>query len=74
MAQDLVTGGRLSLLRATRAHALLAGRDYASPDDVQAVAAATLAHRLTPVGAVQGVASAGRKAQLDAMIQAVGLV
>jgi hypothetical protein len=41
---------------------------------VQAVAAATLAHRLTPVGAVQGVASAGRKAQLDAMIQAVGLV
>jgi MoxR-like ATPase len=64
----------LSLLRASRAHALLAGRDYASPDDVQAVAAATLAHRLTPVGAVQGVASAGRKAQLDAMIQAVGLV
>jgi MoxR-like ATPase len=64
----------LGLLRAARAHAVLAGRDYASPDDVQAVAGVTLAHRLTPVGTAAGAASAHRRAQFDAMLRAVGLV
>lgn len=36
----------LGLLAATRAFALLDGRDYALPEDTQAVAAAVLAHRL----------------------------
>src|SRR5262245_5591529 len=38
--------GTLALDRASRAHAWLAGRDHASPDDVRAVARACLRHRL----------------------------
>ena len=34
------------LLQAARAHALLSGRDHALPDDVQALAAPVLAHRV----------------------------
>ena len=36
----------LHLVRAARAHAALAARDFVVPDDIQAVAAAVLAHRL----------------------------
>jgi MoxR-like ATPase len=36
----------LSLLYASQAHATVMGRDFVSPDDVKAVAAASLAHRL----------------------------
>jgi MoxR-like ATPase len=36
----------LMLLRAAKAHALMAGRDHALPDDVQKLARAVLAHRL----------------------------
>jgi MoxR-like ATPase len=36
----------LSLLYAAQAHATVTGRDFVSPDDVKAVAAASLAHRL----------------------------
>jgi len=36
----------LMLLRAAKANAMLAGRDHALPDDVQALAQAVLAHRL----------------------------
>jgi MoxR-like ATPase len=36
----------ISLLRAAQAHAVLGGRGYVSPTDVQAVAAPALAHRL----------------------------
>lgn len=36
----------LMLLRAAKAHAMLAGRDHALPDDVQALAEAVLSHRL----------------------------
>jgi MoxR-like ATPase len=38
--------GALALFRASQARALLQGRPYASPDDVQALAAPVLAHRL----------------------------
>jgi MoxR-like ATPase len=38
----------LHLLRASRARAALAGRDYVIPDDVQALAASVLTHRLLP--------------------------
>src|SRR5690606_10840094 len=48
--QGLSPRAGLGLLRAARAHALLAGRDHVSPDDVQAVARPVLAHRLVPVG------------------------
>jgi MoxR-like ATPase len=36
----------LMLLRAAKAHAMMAGRDHALPDDVQALAAPVLTHRL----------------------------
>ncbi len=36
----------LSLLHAAQAHATVTGRDFVSPDDVKAVAAASLAHRI----------------------------
>jgi MoxR-like ATPase len=38
--------GALALYRAAQANALLARRDYVSPDDVQAVAGVVLAHRV----------------------------
>ena len=43
----------LHLLRASRAHAALRGRDHVLPDDVQAVAVAVLAHRLILSGETQ---------------------
>jgi MoxR-like ATPase len=48
--RDLALGvsprGALALFRATQARAFLEGRRYASPADVQALAAPVLAHRL----------------------------
>jgi MoxR-like ATPase len=38
----------LHLMRASRAHAALDGRDFVIPDDVQALAVPVLAHRLLP--------------------------
>ena len=38
----------IALLRAARAHALLQGRDHATPADVQALFGAVAAHRLVP--------------------------
>ena len=38
----------LALDRAARAHAWLAGRDYVTPDDIQAMAHEVLRHRLVP--------------------------
>jgi MoxR-like ATPase len=59
----------IAVLRAAKAQALLCGRDYAAPDDVQAILAQTVAHRLIPAG------DAGRGAveQVRAMIAAVPL-
>ncbi len=39
--------GSLALLLTSRAHAVIAGRDYVTPEDVKAVAPATLEHRIT---------------------------
>jgi len=59
----------MAVLRAARAQAFLSERDYVAPDDVQAILAQTVAHRLTPVS------HAGRGAveQVQAMIDAVPL-
>jgi MoxR-like ATPase len=43
----------LQLLRAARAQAALAGRDYVLPDDVQDLAGPVLAHRLLPTAEAQ---------------------
>jgi MoxR-like ATPase len=48
----------IGLFRAARAHALLAGRTFLTPDDVQALLVPCLAHRVLPVGATAGAADA----------------
>ena len=50
----------IAVLRAARARALLGGRDYVAPDDVQYVLPQTIAHRLVPVGAARAAAGASR--------------
>jgi MoxR-like ATPase len=49
--------GAVALMRTSRAWAWLSGRDYVTPDDVKALALATLAHRLTlrPEAELEGV-------------------
>ena len=45
--------GGIALVRAARAAALLAGRDYVTPDDVKRVALPALRHRVTPAPELQ---------------------
>jgi MoxR-like ATPase len=59
----------VAVLRAARARALLGGRDYVAPDDIQYVLPQTIAHRLVPVAG----AGRGRREQVRAMIEAVAL-
>ncbi len=47
----------VGLLRAARAHAVVAGRRHVVPEDVQAVAVPSLAHRVSVGGSVDTVAS-----------------
>jgi len=67
--QGLSPRAGLAVLRAAKAQALLSGRDYVAPDDLQAILPQTTAHRLVPV------ASAGRSPleQVRAMLEAVPL-
>jgi MoxR-like ATPase len=48
--------GALALARAARAYALLEGRDYCLPDDIKAVAAPVIAHRIVLDTSLYGVA------------------
>ena len=59
----------IGLLRLGRARALLAGREFVTPDDLQALLPQAIAHRLVPVPG----AGRGRREQVRAMIQAVAL-
>ena len=59
----------IAILRAARARALLAQRDYVAPDDLQAILPQTAAHRLMPLAS----AGRGRVEQVRAMVEAVGL-
>ena len=67
--QGLSPRAGIALVRAAKARALIEGRDYVAPDDVQAVLPQTIAHRLVPVG------DAGRGAleQVRAMVEATPL-
>jgi MoxR-like ATPase len=67
--QGLSPRAGIAVVRAAKAQALLSGRDYVAPDDVQAVLPQTIAHRMIPVG------DAGRGAveQVRAMLAAVPL-
>ena len=67
--QGLSPRAAIALMRAARAQALVAGRDYVAPDDVQAVLPQCVAHRMIPVS------DAGRGAveQVRAMIDEIEL-
>jgi len=67
--QGLSPRAGIALLRAARAQALMAGRSYAAPDDVQAILAQTIAHRLQPVASSER----GAVEQVRAMMEAVAL-
>ncbi len=68
-AQGLSPRAGIAVLRAAKAQALLSGRDYAAPDDVQAILPQTIAHRLIPVGE----AGRGSVEQVRAMMEAVAI-
>ncbi len=57
------TRGAQAFFRATQAYALLRNRDYATPDDAQAVAEPVLAHRILSV-ASDGFGAGGREREV----------
>jgi MoxR-like ATPase len=67
--QGLSPRAGIAVVRAAKAQALLAGRDYVAPDDVQSILPQTIAHRLIPVGD----AGRGPVEQVRAMVEAVSL-
>jgi len=67
--QGLSPRAGIALIRAAKAQALIEGRDYVAPDDVQAILAQTIAHRLVPVSD----AGRGSVEQVRAMMEAVAL-
>jgi len=67
--QGLSPRAGIAVLRAARAQAMVAGRDYVAPDDIQAILPQTIAHRLVPLGN----AGRGPVEQVRAMMDAVPL-
>ena len=67
--QGLSPRAGIAVVRAAQAQALLSGRDYVAPDDVQAILPQTIAHRLIPVDS----AARGAEEQVRAMLAAVPL-
>ncbi len=59
----------IAVLRAAKARALMAQRDYVAPDDIQAILPQAIAHRLTPVSG----AGRGSIEQVRAMIEAIAI-
>ncbi|MBE7416156.1 MAG: AAA family ATPase [Ideonella sp.] len=68
-AEGLSPRAGIAWLRAARARAMMARRNYVAPDDLQAIATQTIAHRLVPVAG----AGRGRVEQVRAMIESVAL-
>jgi MoxR-like ATPase len=56
----------IAVLRVAKARALMAGRSYAAPDDIQAILPQAIAHRLVPVAG----AGRGPVDQVRAMVEA----
>jgi MoxR-like ATPase len=67
--QGLSPRAGIAVVRAAKAQAMLSGRDYIAPDDVQAILPQTIAHRLIPAGD----AGRGPIEQVRAMVEAVAL-
>ena len=65
-SQGLSPRAGIAVLRVARARALMAGRDYVAPDDVQAMLPQAIAHRLVPVAG----AGRGPVEQVRAMVEA----
>jgi len=67
--QGLSPRAGIAVLRTARAQAMLSGRDYVAPDDVQAILPQTVAHRLVPLS------QSGRGAleQVRAMLESTPL-
>ncbi|MBX3600308.1 MAG: MoxR family ATPase [Rubrivivax sp.] len=65
--QGLSPRAGIALLRVAKARALMAGRDYVAPDDVQAILPQAVAHRLMPVPG----SGRGPVEQVRAMVEAV---
>jgi MoxR-like ATPase len=68
--QGLSPRAGIAVLRAAKAQALLSGRNYVAPDDVQAILPQTIAHRLIPVGD-SGRGAVEQQAMCGAMLAAV---
>ena len=68
-AQGLSPRAGVALLRAAKAKALMAGRDYVAPDDVQALWHPVAAHRLVPLRHP----TASHTAQVQALLASVAL-
>ncbi len=67
--QGLSPRAGIAVVRAAKAQALLCGRNYVAPDDIQAILPQCVAHRLIPVGD----AGRGSVEQVRAMLDAVPL-
>ncbi|MDB5819866.1 MAG: family ATPase [Rhizobacter sp.] len=59
----------IAVLRCAKAHALMDRRDYVAPDDLQAILAQTIAHRMVPVSG----SGRGPVEQVRAMVEATPL-
>jgi MoxR-like ATPase len=68
-AQGISPRAAISLLRAAKAFAYLAGRDFVNPDDVKAVAVPVMAHRLADLDN----ANRATEQQLAAMLASIPL-
>lgn len=60
-AEGMSPRAAIALLQATRAWAMLEGRDHALPDDVQAVFIPVISHRLRPIKSVNNMAHPNRE-------------
>jgi MoxR-like ATPase len=67
--QGLSPRAGIAVVRAAKAQALLSGRDYVAPEDVQTILPQTIAHRLIAVGD----SGRGVVEQVRAMLAAVAL-
>jgi MoxR-like ATPase len=68
-ATGLSPRASLALLKAAKAKALISGRDYVAPDDIQAIMPQCAAHRMTPLGQ-SGLSAV---AQVQAMLATIAL-
>jgi MoxR-like ATPase len=65
------TRGALSFYRGCQARAITEERDFVTPDDVKALAVATLSHRVLPEGIFQGASREAVETQVADLLQQV---